>query len=69
MPGFSHPQMQDFTFLLLELHEIVLGLILQSLEVSQSGNAPSGVSVTPQSFVSAINLLKVHSVLEYRFLM
>lgn len=69
MPGFTHPQMQDFIFLLVKLHEIILGLILQSIEVSQSGNTPSGVSVTPHSFVSSINLLKVHSVLEYRFLM
>lgn len=68
MPGFTHPQMQDFAFLLVELHEILPGLILQSVEVSQSGNTRIWYK-TPHSFVSSINLLKVHSVLEYRLLM
>lgn len=50
-------QVQDFALAFPELHNVPVGLFLQSIEVPLDAAQLSGASTVPASFVSSANLI------------
>lgn len=57
--GVVPSHMQDFSFPFVDVREVSASPLSQPVQVPLNGNATSGASATPPSFVLAANLLRV----------